>query len=334
VSDSLFAELEDPIDRAALQQAATAIPPLVHFGTSSWNYPGWRGLVYQASYKGRGASTRMLAEYARFPLFRTIGIDASFYAAPTPEILTGWAERLPRGFRCVSKVWQQITVHSWTRTQDPGKAGMVNPDFLDPSIFVEAVLEPYRTYFADHLGPLVFEFQQVPRSAGLGPQEFADRLDRFFAHLPRDTAYAVEVRNEEFLTPAYFAVLREYDVGHVFSSWTRMPPIGAQLDLPGSLTAPFVVARALLRPGRSYDDAVDAFSPYDRVLDADPGVRADLVRLALLALSANVPAYILVNNRLEGSAPLTILAVAQMLQRKLSPLSGEPPASTPARPPD
>jgi uncharacterized protein YecE (DUF72 family) len=322
VTESLFAEFEGAIDRAALQQAGDAVPPLVRFGTSSWNYPGWRGLVYRERYKGKGASTRMLEEYARFPLFRTLGIDASFYAAPTPEILAGWADRLPAGFPCVSKVWQQITVHSWTRVQDPERAGMPNPDFLNPAIFVESVLGPYRKHFADHLGPLVFEFQQVPRSAGLGAQQFADRLDAFFAQLPRDTAYAVEVRNEEFLTPAYFAVLREYDVAHVFSSWTRMPSIGSQLDQPGALTAPFIVARALLRPGRSYDDAVDAFSPYDRVLDADPGVRADLVRLALLALSANVPAYILVNNRLEGSAPLTILAVAQMLRGALDRRSG------------
>ncbi len=70
---------------------ARRIPAGVRFGTSSWNYPGWRGLVYRERYKGRGASTRMLEEYARFPLFRTLGIDASFYAAPTPEILAGWA---------------------------------------------------------------------------------------------------------------------------------------------------------------------------------------------------------------------------------------------------
>jgi uncharacterized protein YecE (DUF72 family) len=331
VTDSLFPDLaEDPVDRTALQQVGEAVPPLVRFGTSSWNYPGWRGLVYRANHKGRGASTRMLEEYARFPLFRTVGIDASFYAPPTPEVLTGWAERLPPGFPCVSKVWQQITVHSWTRAQDPARAGSLNPDFLNPAIFLESVLEPYRAHFAGHLGPLVFEFQQVPRTAGMNPQEFVDRLDAFFERLPRDASYAVEVRNEEFLTPAYFAVLREHDVGHVFNSWTRMPPIGRQLDLPGSLTAPFIVARALLRPGRTYDDAVDAFSPYNRVLDADPGVRSDLVRLALLALSTNVPAYILVNNRLEGSAPLTILAVAQMLEGELSRRSRAPPATSSA----
>ncbi|HEU5171180.1 MAG TPA: DUF72 domain-containing protein [Gemmatimonadales bacterium] len=303
----------DLLEPAALQSLGRALPPLVRFGTSTWSYPGWQGLVYRRAYSGRGVSTQMLEEYARFPLFRTVGIDSTFYAPPTEQVLRGWAERLPPGFPCVSKVWQQLTVHTWTKAQDPAKAGHHNPDFLNPHVFLEAVCEPCSSYFAGHTGPLVFEFQQIPRLGGLAPQEFADRLDVFFGSLPRDFQYAVEVRNEEFLTPAYFAVLREHDVAHVFNSWTRMPPIGAQLDLPGSLTAPFVVARALLRPGRSYDEAVDAFAPYRRILDPDPEVRQDLVRLARLAVAANIPAYILVNNRLEGSAPLTILALATML---------------------
>ena len=46
MTESLFAEFEGAFDRAALQQAGEAVPPLVRFGTSSWNYPGWRGLVY------------------------------------------------------------------------------------------------------------------------------------------------------------------------------------------------------------------------------------------------------------------------------------------------
>ena len=52
---------------------------------------------------------------------------------------------------------------------------------------------------------------------------------------------------------AVFAVLREHNVAHVFNSWTRMPPIGEQLDIPGSLSAPFTVAR---RPFRI--DSVEA----------------------------------------------------------------------------
>ncbi len=299
-----------PPDFAAL---AKRIPPLVRFGGSSWNYPGWRGLVYHRDYEGKGASARMLEEYAAFPLFRTVGIDSSFYAPPTEEVLNSWAERLPPGFPCVSKVWNQITVQTFAKAQNPGRAGQRNQDFLNPDVFMEGIYEPYRRWFADHTGPFVFEFQSIGRHTGMGPERFADQLDRFFSELPPDGPYAVEVRNEEFLTPMYFAVLREHGVAHVFNSWTRMPGIGDQLDLPGALTGPFIVARALLRRGRTYDEAVDAFAPYDRIQDPNPELRSDLLRLIETAVHTRIPAYLLVNNRAEGSSPLTIAEVARML---------------------
>lgn len=292
---------------------AARVPPLVRFGASSWNYPGWRGLVYHREYEGKGASTRMLEEYAAFPLFRTVGIDSTFYAPPTEETLRGWARHLPPGFPCVSKVWDQITVQTHSKARNPGRAGQSNPDFLNPDVFLEAVYDPYRRWFAEHTGPFVFEFQSIPRRSGIGPEEFAGRLDEFFTALPREGRYAVEVRNEEFLTPMYFAVLREHGVAHVFNSWTRMPPIGAQLDLPGSVPADFIVARALLRQGRTYDEAVDAFAPYDRIQDPNPELRQDLVRLIARAVETRIPAYLLVNNRAEGSSPLTIAEIARML---------------------
>jgi uncharacterized protein YecE (DUF72 family) len=255
----------------------------------------------------------MLEEYAAFPLFRTIGIDSSYYGTPTDEVLRSYAERLPAGFPCVSKVWNQITVQTFTKAMNPARAGQVNQDFLNPDVFLEAVYQPYQRHFADHSGPFVFEFQSIAKGSGVGPARFADQLDHFFSGLPREGQYAVEVRNDEFLTPMYFAVLREHGVAHVFNSWTRMPPIGHQLDLPGSVTAPFIVARALLRPGRTYDEAVDVFAPYDRIREPNLKLRRDLVRLIETAVHTRIPAYLLVNNRAEGSSPLTVAEVARLL---------------------
>lgn len=285
----------------------------MRFGASSWNYPGWKGLVYHRDYEGRGTSAKMLEEYARFPLFRTVGIDSSFYAPPTEAVLASYAERLPPGFPCVSKVWNQLTVQTFSKAQDKARAGKVNADFLNPDLFLEAVYEPYQRHFADHAGPFIFEFQTIGRGSGMTPERFAERLDEFFSALPREGRYAVEIRNEEFLTPMYFAVLREHGVAHVFNSWTRMPPIGDQLDLPGSLSGPFIVARALLQQGRTYDEAVDAFAPYNRIQDPSPPLRQDLLRLIETAVRTRIPAYLLVNNRAEGSAPLTVAEVLRML---------------------
>jgi uncharacterized protein YecE (DUF72 family) len=289
------------------------IPPLVRFGTSTWNYPGWSGLVYHRDYGPKGAAARMLKEYAAFPLFGTVGIDSSYYGPPTEAVLRSYAENLPAGFPCISKVWSQLTIHTFTKAQDREKAGKINPDFLNPDLFVEEIYQPYQRHFAENTGPFVFEFQTIAKSSRIGPEGFASRLDEFFSALPRDAQYAVEVRNDEFLTPMYFAVLREHGVAHVLSSWTRMPPLGHQLDLPGSITAPFILARALLRPGRTYNEAVDAFAPYDRIREPNPKLRRDLARLVEEAVRLRIPAYLLVNNRAEGSAPLTIAAVAEML---------------------
>jgi len=311
------ADTDLPLSPDELAGLAHAIPPGIHFGTSSWNYPGWAGLVYHQPYPKTGASGRMLAEYARWPLFSTVGIDASFYNPLSASTLDEYTAALPAGFRCVSKVWDRITVHTHSKMRDKARAGEPNPDFLNPELFAEAVLAPCLAHFSEHVGPFVFEFQAITRGSRVAPQEFADRLDQFFSALPRTGQYAVEVRNEEYLTPAYFAVLREHSVAHCFNSWTRMPSIGGQLDLPGAIGAPFIVARALLRPGRYYAEAVDAFQPYDRIQDRNPELRADLVRLVETALKARIPAYILVNNRAEGSAPLTIAAVARLLTERL-----------------
>jgi uncharacterized protein YecE (DUF72 family) len=305
-------ERPDPDELAAL---AAEVPAPVRFGTSSWTYPGWRGLVYHKEYKGRGTAAPMLEEYARFPLFRTVGIDSSFYAPPTDATLEAYAAHLPPGFPCVSKVWHEITVHTWTKLQGKQRAGERNAHFLDAGLFMEAVYQPYRLHFAGHAGPFVFEFQAIPAASrgGLAPDGFADALDRFFEQLPHDAPYAVEIRNPEFLTPRYFAVLREHGVAHLFNSWTRMPSVGEQLSLEDSVTGRFLVVRALLRPGRTYDEAVDAFAPYDRIQEPLPELRRDLVRLIRTALALRLPAYVIVNNRAEGSAPLTIVAIAKLL---------------------
>ena len=313
----------DRPDPTELTRLRAAIPANVRFGTSSWNYPAWKGLVYSRDYPASGASAEMLGEYARFPLFGTVGIDSSFYGPLTEKTLRNYAQALPPGFPCVSKVWDRVTVQTFAAAREKVKAGQRNPDFLNPSVFLDEVWKPLEQHFTQHRGPLVFEFQTIAREDEVSPQEFADRLDAFFDQLPAAGRYAVEVRNAEFLTPAYFAVLRGHDVAHVFSSWTRMPTIGMQLDLPGSLTASFLVARALLRPGRNYADAVDAFAPYDRIRDPNPELRGDLVRLVETAEELRVPAYILVNNRAEGSAPHTIAAVLRMLAEKRGEEGGE-----------
>jgi len=292
---------------------AARVPELVRFGTSSWTYPGWKGLIYQRDYPATGAVAKQLGEYARWPLVRTVGIDSFFYRPPSVATLESYAAVLPPDFRCVSKVWDRITAHTFNSPRDPTRRDERNPDWLNAQLFVDEVLDPMRAHFGEHLGPLVFEFQAIAKREGCSPDQFAQALDRFFGALPTGVPYAVEVRNPEFLAPGYFAVLRDHGVAHVFNAWTRMPPIGEQLLMHESITADFVVARALLRPGRTYAQAVDAFAPYDHIQEENPALRRDLVALARTAINLRIPAYVIANNRAEGCSPLTIAGVARLL---------------------
>src|SRR2546421_493883 len=108
------------------------------------------------------APAKRLEEYARYPLFRTVGIDSAFYDPPSEEELHAYAGALPPGFPCVSKVWDRITAKRLSQDAgQPGLAGMRNPDFLNAALFKDAVLGPYTRAFRDHTGCFVFEFQSM-----------------------------------------------------------------------------------------------------------------------------------------------------------------------------
>jgi uncharacterized protein YecE (DUF72 family) len=228
-----------------------------------------------------------------------VGIDSAFYEPPSEDVLRAYAQALPMGFPCVSKVWDQITAKQ-------------NPDFLNAAKFKDEVLGPYERAFRDHAGCFVFEFQAMRGRDLPDPLVWADQLDGFLTDLPSGFRYAVELRNPELFTGLHGEVLKRHRVAHVFNSWTEMPTIGEQLQQPWTFSADFTVVRALLKPGRRYADAVKAFEPYDRIQEPQPELRRDLVEIIRAVLRQRIEAFILANNRAEGNAPGTIREVARM----------------------
>ncbi len=66
-------------------------------------------------------------------------------------------------------------------------------------------------------------------------------------------------------------------------------------------------ARFLLKPGRKYQEAVDLFSPYDRIKEPNNEARAAGAKLIGQAKAGGTrKTLIYVDNRLEGNALLTI----------------------------
>lgn len=292
---------------------------LVRWGASTWTYPEWRGIVYQKTYTQKSFKTESLQEYAGFAPFSTVGIDNTFYAPPNPFVLASYSKYLPAGFKCVSKVWEEMTVPKWGKQPRYGKkAGRENPHFLDAEKFKTEVLAVYEKSFKEHAGPLVFEFGEMYPPTVPSLQFFLEKLDKFFEKLPNDFQYAVEIRNKSFLQPAYFETLRRHNVCHVFNHWTKMPALREQMMAAGNspFTANFAIARLLTPLGIKYEDAVEMNAPYDGIKARLPEMRNDVERLIEQAVDFDTLLYILVNNRSEGCAPLTVRELDEIVRKK------------------
>ncbi len=154
------------------------------------------------------------------------------------------------------------------------QAGKPTDNFLNADLFTRAFLKPCESV-RPAIGLLMFEFSRFWPTDYEHGRDFIADLDRFLDQLPNGWPYGVGMRNRSWLKPEYFECLARHQVAHVFNSWDAMPPVGQQMELPGSRTNPDpVAARFLLQPGRKYEQAVKAFEPYDSIKEENPEARA------------------------------------------------------------
>jgi uncharacterized protein YecE (DUF72 family) len=229
------------------------------------------------------------------------------------------ADQAPDDFRFAFKVTDEITLKKFTNLPRFGpRAGKANQNFLNADLFASSFLLPCESIRA-RVGLLIFEFSHFYNSDFARGRDFLEVLDAFLSRLPTGWPYGVEIRNRYFLRPEYFDTLRRHDVAHIYNSWAEMPGIGEQMVLPGSrTTSDLITARFLLKPGRKYQEAVDLFSPYLETKEVNQAARDAGAKL-IKAAQAEKPkrgAYLFVNNRLEGSAPMTIQAMLEQSRRE------------------
>ncbi len=282
----------------------------IFIGTSSWKYAGWLGEIYSPSRypNQKRFEAECLKEYAE--TFPVVCGDFAFYQFPSPEFWQKLFAQVPKGFLFALKAPEEITRPRFPSHPRYGpKAGLANLSFLDGEQFKALFLDLLAPYAA-FIPVIIFEFGAIPRNIFANASEFAAALNPFLGALPKTFRYAVEVRNPEFLDESYFSILREHCVAHVFNAWTQMS-LKDQVQDSGSYTSNFTVTRALLTPGRTYEEAVQSFSPYNSIKEPNKEVRDALRQILVRAKMRSEPTYIFVNNRLEGFAPGTIMAVTE-----------------------
>ncbi len=303
---------------------APVLPPEIRLGTSSWFFPGWRGLVYEGVYPQPALSKKGLAAYAQIPLLRTVSLDRTFYAAITTIEYARYATQVPAGFSFVVKA-PAMVCDAVLRGED-GRGRVANPHFLDPVIAAREFVVPCLEGLGEKAGPMVFQISPLPRGLVEEAASLIERLAVFFAALPKELGprrpiYALELRNAELLTPRLMRMLAAAGVRYCIGLHDRMPEVERQAaalkaldgDVPGDL-----IVRWNLHRGFLYQAAKQRYEPFDRLVDEDIETRQVLAQLAAAAFKAKRRVWITANNKAEGSAPLSVLRLSEAIEAALA----------------
>ena len=305
-----------PPDAVHIELAA-ALPQLARLGTSSWNYPGWNGLVWDGEYPESQLSKQGLQAYTRHPLFRTVSLDRAFYRPLTASQYAAYAAQVSDDFRFVVKAPALVT--DATVRGEKGQAVQPNPAFLSAELAVQEFVQPALQGLQHKLGVLVFQISPLPAGLHARMPELLQKLAAMLQALPSltaqapDAVIAVEVRDPVWLTPEFAVVLRQSGTTYCLGLHAKMPPIEGQLPLlralwPGPLVCRWNLHR--MHGAYGYEDAAKRYMPYDQLVDIDLQTRATLAKVINATTTAGHQAYVTISNKAEGCAPLTVAALA------------------------
>jgi len=298
-----------------VHELAEQLPGTLRMGTSSWSFPGWRGIVYDRAISPSVASRHGLEAYSQHPLLRTVGVDRAFYQPMETRQLRAYAQQVPHDFRFLVKAHEGCTVAQWPDHARYGtRRGEENPLFLDPAYARDVVVAPFVEGLGDKAGTLLFQFspQAVGRLGGI--EGFPDRLYRFLSALPKGPRYAVEIRNAALLTDRYRNALVAANVVHCVNIIGGMPDVFSQAQAADRVDGPLVV-RWMLQTRLTYEEAKSQYAPFDALAAEDVVSRSAVAQLMRDALDVGRDVTVIINNKAEGCAPLSVLKLAEQVAR-------------------
>ncbi len=247
-------------------------------GTQGFSFDDWVGPFYPAGTPKRA----FLESYAE--QFPSVEIDATFYGTPRAQVVQGWRDRTPDGFRFAAKFPKLITHEKKLE----GAEG-------DAEAFVGTMQA-----LGEKLAVLTLQF-----AYDFTP-DLTERLEGFLQALPPGPRYAVEVRNRKWLSSGLGEMLSQLNVALVLQDLHYMP----RLDW---ITADFTVIRWL---GRRKD--IEAF---DRIQIDRSEVLEKWAERVSKFLDDGVDVYGYFNNHFAGHSPASARQLADLLDHDLGPAS-------------
>jgi uncharacterized protein YecE (DUF72 family) len=220
-------------------------------GCAIWAHQGWLGDFYPSG----SPTNQFLSLYGQ--RLRTVEVNSTFYAQPSPDTVAKWAEETPEGFEFCPKFPRTVS-----------HAGLLLPQLDSALRFVELMQG-----LGNRLGPL---FLQLPPT--YAPQANGD-LTQFLQGLQASGAeLALEVRHPQWFKPQTAtklnALLTNLGIGRVLLDTrpiyecTDDPQVASErrkpkLPLQFEITAPFSFIRYISHPDQDFNhDFMATWFPY------------------------------------------------------------------------
>jgi len=276
----------------------------IKFGTCSWNYDSWVGLIYPSKME---RAVFYLPYYAE--KYETAEIDSWFYRIPDEYDVREYKDAVPDTFRFTCKVPQAITLTHHRKKAGTGELRK-NDNFLSIQLFEEFIrtIEP----LIDRIDAIMFEFEYLNKQKMGSLNEFIPLFEDFLKHSPGGFPYSVETRNSNYLIQPYFEFVQRNNIIHVFSEKIYMPHIYETyphikdyIKNSGSTVIRLLGGDRKTIEKKTNQQWTEIVEPKD-----DLDQIADMIR----ELSRNLEVTVNVNNHYEGSAPKTIDRLSLLLK--------------------
>ncbi|NUM71568.1 MAG: DUF72 domain-containing protein [Ignavibacteriaceae bacterium] len=282
---------------------------MVRFGTCSWKYDSWTGIVYS------GFEENHLIGYSKS--FNTVEVDQWFWSLfndappklPAAATVKEYAESVDQNFRFTIKAPNSLTLtHYYNRSGS--KELTVNPYFLSPELnekFFRSI-DP----LGEKAGVIIYQFEYLNKQKMRSQEEFQALVYEFVKNIDRRYKIGIEIRNPNYLNRRFFDFLAGEKIIPVFLEGYYMPPVTEYIYnyLPGIETD--IVLR-LHGPDRSGIEQ-KTNNIWNTIVEPKDSVIAQLVRLLRFLKERETDIYVNVNNHFEGSAPLTIQKIKENME--------------------
>ncbi|GIK61483.1 MAG: DUF72 domain-containing protein [Ignavibacteriota bacterium] len=283
---------------------------MIRFGTCSWKYDSWKGIVYSGT-----NSKNYLQEYSK--KFDTVEIDQWFWSLfsnskivlPQKKVVEEYKQSVPKDFLFTIKVPNSITLTHFYKESKEDEL-RINPSFLSVDLFNQFLetIEPIK----DKIGCLIFQFEYLNKQKMKSLSEFQNKFSEFRSQIKNDSPpIGIEIRNPNYLNEKYFTFLSEQKIAPVLLEGYYMSPITETYSKFKKQFKNLMVIRLHGTDRKGIEEiANNNWSQIYINRDKEILSIAEMIR----DLQKNeIDLFVNVNNHFEGSAPITINKIKEQL---------------------